>query len=131
MKGLGWQPSSVFRIALLLALCLILYLPPINSVPFFDKGEPREALEVQYIVTQGPWLFPLKGEGEIPSKPPLFHWTGALFSLIWGETTEATVRFPSLFYATMGVLLVYLFGCRLFDPRVAFLAGVILATTFI
>jgi 4-amino-4-deoxy-L-arabinose transferase-like glycosyltransferase len=131
MKGLGWQPSSVFRIALLLALCLILYLPPIISVPFFDKGEPREALEVQYIVTQGQWLFPLKGEGEIPSKPPLFHWTGALFSLIWGETTEATVRFPSVFYATLGVLLVYLFGCRLFDPRVAFLAGVILATTFI
>lgn len=131
MNGLDRQLSSTLRIVLLVALCAILYLPPLYRIPFFDKGEPREALEVQYIVTQGQWLFPLKGERDLPSKPPLFHWTGALFSLIWGETNEATVRFPSAFYATLGVLLVYLFGCKLFDSKVAFLAGVILATTFI
>src|SRR5712692_7020336 len=131
MNGLDRQSHSFLRFVFLMVLCGILYLPPLYRIPFFDKGEPREALEVQSLVTGGNWLFPLKTGGDIPSKPPLFHWAGALFSLIWGETNEATVRFPSAFFATLGVLMLYLFGRKLFDTRVAFLAGVILATTLI
>lgn len=124
------RPCSI-HIALLVALCALLYLPPLHLIPFYNKGEPREALEVQYIVTEGEWLFPLKGEGAIPSKPPLFHWTGALLSLAWGDTNEATVRFPSALYAIAGAILTYLLGCRLFDCKIGFLAAVILATTFV
>ncbi|MBI2539449.1 MAG: hypothetical protein HYW04_06605 [Deltaproteobacteria bacterium] len=55
--------------AALLALCGLLYFPYLGKLPFFNKGEPREALVVQEIVQQGNWLFPLKRGEEVPSKP--------------------------------------------------------------
>lgn len=116
---------------LLVALCGVLYFPYLGSTPFFDKGEPREALAVQDIVQRGEWLFPLKKATDIPSKPPLFHWSAALASEVTGRLSESTIRFPSAVYATLGVLLLYIFGRTLFGPGIAFLGGAILATTMV
>lgn len=119
------------HVALLIALCAALYVPYLGNTPFFDKGEPREALAVQDIVQRGEWLFPLKRATAIPSKPPLFHWSAALAGQVTGQLDEATIRFPSALYATLGVLLVYLLGRRLFGAPVGLLGGAILATTLI
>jgi 4-amino-4-deoxy-L-arabinose transferase-like glycosyltransferase len=119
------------HIILLVALCGVLYFPYLGSTPFFDKGEPREALAVQDIVQRGEWLFPLKKATDIPSKPPLFHWSAALASELTGRLSESTIRFPSAVYATLGVLLLYIFGRRLFGPGIALLGGAILATTMV
>ncbi|MBI2360401.1 MAG: glycosyltransferase family 39 protein, partial [Deltaproteobacteria bacterium] len=124
-------PTSVWHVVILLVTCGILYFPNLGTIPFYDKGEPREALVVQEIVYQGEWLLPLKRGDAIPSKPPLFHWFGAFVSLARGQVTEATVRLPSALFATLGVLLLYLLGRRIFDPSVAFLGAVILATSFL
>jgi 4-amino-4-deoxy-L-arabinose transferase-like glycosyltransferase len=70
---LEFSRSAIFHVILLIALCGVLYFPFLGSVPFFDKGEPREALAVQDIVQRGEWLVPLKRATDIPSKPPLFH----------------------------------------------------------
>jgi 4-amino-4-deoxy-L-arabinose transferase-like glycosyltransferase len=123
--------NLMLHIFLLVALCGALYFPYLGSTPFFDKGEPREALAVQDILQRGEWLFPLKQATAIPSKPPLFHWTAALTSQITGRIDETTIRFPSALYATLGVLLVYLLGRKLFGAKVALLGGAILATTLI
>lgn len=131
MKKINFRSNAILHLVTLTLLCGILYFPSLGRIPFFNKGEPREALVVQEIVLRGEWLFPLKGGEDIPSKPPLFHWFGALAALAWGQVNEATVRFPSALFATLGVVVLYIFGCRLFDSKVAFLAGVILATTFI
>jgi len=114
---------------LLLALCGLLYFPYLSATPFFDKGEPREALAVQDIVQRGEWLFPLKRATAVPSKPPLFHWSAALTYQVTGELDEVTIRFPSALYATLGVLLVYWLGRRLFGAEIGLLGGAILATT--
>lgn len=83
------------HIALLVLLCAALYFPYLGNTPFFDKGEPREALAVQDIIQRGEWLFPLKRAAAIPSKPPLFHWSAALTYQVTGILNEATIRFPS------------------------------------
>jgi 4-amino-4-deoxy-L-arabinose transferase-like glycosyltransferase len=119
------------QVALLIAFCAALYVPYLGNTPFFDKGEPREALAVQDIIQRGEWLFPLKRATAIPSKPPLFHWSAALTAKATGTLDEATIRFPSALYATLGVLLVYLLGRRLFGAPVGLLGGAILATTLI
>jgi len=119
------------HLLLLIALCGVLYFPYLGNTPFFDKGEPREALAVQDIVQRGEWLFPLKRATAIPSKPPLFHWSAALISEMTGHLNETTIRFPSALYATLGVLLIYLLGRKLYGPAVALLAGAILATTMV
>ena len=121
----------MLHIILLVALCGVLYFPYLASTPFFDKGEPREALAVQDIVQRGEWLFPLKKATDIPSKPPLFHWSAAVTSLVAGQLSEFTIRFPSAVYATFGVLVLYLFGRRLFGAEIALLGGAILATTMV
>ncbi len=119
------------HLAMLIALCGVLYFPYLGNTPFFDKGEPREALAVQDIIQRGEWLFPLKRATAIPSKPPLFHWSAALTSEMTGHLNEITIRFPSALYATLGVLLIYLLGTKLYGPAVALLAGAILATTMV
>src|SRR6187402_1152482 len=106
--------SFWLHITWLLALCGVLYCPYLGNTPLFDKGEPREALAVQDIVQRGEWLFPLKRATAIPSKPPLFHWSAALVSEITGVLNETTIRFPSALYATLGVLLIYGFGRKLY-----------------
>lgn len=125
------RSSSILPITILCALCGILYFPYLGSTPFFDKGEPREAMAVQDIVRRGEWLVPLKRATDIPSKPPLFHWSAALTARITGELSEATIRFPSALYATLGVLILYVFGRKLFGVETGFLGAAILATTMI
>jgi predicted membrane-bound mannosyltransferase len=128
---LGSETAATVHILLLLILCGVLYLPYLGNTPFFDKGEPREALAVQDIVQRGEWLFPLKRATAIPSKPPLFHWSAALVATVTGKLNETTIRFPSALYATLGVLLVYLLGRKLYGGEVGLLAGAILATTMV
>src|SRR5512134_957339 len=125
------EHSSILHLALLAALSGLLYFPYLGSIPFFDKGEPREALAVQDIVQRGEWLVPLKRATDIPSKPPLFHWSAALITRLTGSFTEATIRFPSALYATLGVLLVFWLGSSVFNLQVAFLGAAILATTMV
>src|SRR5919106_4491816 len=125
------QTQLLVHLGLLIALCSGLYLPYLGSTPFFDKGEPREALAVQDIVQRGEWLVPLKRATDIPSKPPLFHWAAALTSRVAGKLDEETIRFPSALYATLGVLILYLLGQKLYGPQVALLGAAILATTAI
>ncbi len=129
MFNINYGSRLVIHLVLLMVLCGILFFSNLGTFPFFNKGEPREALVVQHIVHQGNWLFPLKMESDIPSKPPLFHWLGAITSLIWGEVTEATVRFPSALLATLGILAVYFLGRNLLGPEIGLLGAVILATS--
>ncbi len=127
----GSETAAAIHVLLLLTLCGVLYFPYLGQVPFFDKGEPREALAVQDIVERGEWLFPLKRAAAIPSKPPLFHWSAALVSRMKGELDEATIRLPSAFYATLGVLVVFVLGRKLFGAEVGLVGGAILATTML
>jgi 4-amino-4-deoxy-L-arabinose transferase-like glycosyltransferase len=118
------------HLAMLIALCGALYFPHLGAIPFFDKGEPREALAVQDIVQRGEWLVPLKLD-TVPSKPPLMHWSAAVAAKLSGALTEATIRLPSALYATLGVLLVYWLGRQMFDGKTALFGAAILATTMV
>jgi 4-amino-4-deoxy-L-arabinose transferase-like glycosyltransferase len=122
---------SARHFILLSALCAVLFFPYLGATPFFDKGEPREALAVQDVMQRGEWLVPLKRATDIPSKPPLFHWSAAVVSRVAGQLNESTIRFPSALYATSGVLLLYVLGRKLFGAEVGLLGGAILATTMV
>lgn len=111
-------------------LCALLYLWGLGELPFYTKGEPREATVVWEICTAGEWILPLRNGHLIPSKPPLFHWLGALISLAWGEVNEGTIRLPSALLATLGVLLTYSAGVALWGVEAGLIAGLILATSF-
>jgi 4-amino-4-deoxy-L-arabinose transferase-like glycosyltransferase len=114
----------------ILLFCASLYLWGLGTLPFYTKGEPREATVVWEIYTSGEWILPLRNGHIIPSKPPLFHWLGAALSFAWGEVNELTIRLPSALLAMTGVLLTYWTGLALWGVEAGLIAALILATSF-
>lgn len=84
-------------IAEALILVGLLGLPPIGG-----SSEAREAQVIDIMYRTGEYVLPLRN-GLVPSKPPLFHWTGLAVSKLFGGVTEWTVRIPSVIFA-LGVL---------------------------
>jgi 4-amino-4-deoxy-L-arabinose transferase-like glycosyltransferase len=113
----------------LLALCFFLFFWQLGAIPFYERGEPREGLVVWEMYKTGNWILPIINGDYIPFKPPFFHWSGALISAVVGEVSELTIRLPSALFATLGVVLVYIAGTRLWNEKTGRLAAVVLATT--
>ena len=114
----------------LACLCLSLYVWGLGELPFYTKGQPREATVVWEIYTHGEWILPLRNGHIIPSKPPLFHWLGALVAHIQGELDEFTIRLPSALLALLGVFLTYRAAAAVWGVEAGLLAGLCLATSF-
>ena len=125
----GHKRGWLLLLPLLLTLTSLLYVVPISQVPFYTKGEPREAIVVQAIIENGDWILPLRNGHEIPSKPPLFHWLGALVSLAAGFVSEWTTRLPSAAASIACAAAVAAAAARFFGPLAAFLSTLVLLTT--
>jgi 4-amino-4-deoxy-L-arabinose transferase-like glycosyltransferase len=116
--------------AVVVVAWVVLELWGLGAVPFSTKGEPREALVVWEMTHGGGWILPRRNGVELPSKPPLFHWLGALTSLLRGTTDEWSIRFPSAALSLLGALGVLLAGASLWTPRAGLLAALALMTMF-
>ena len=121
------EPHNALPILLMTTVAL--FLVNLGGYPLYTKGEPREAVTIYDIVHGGGIILPQRAGVEIPSKPLLMHWLAALVSLI-GGVTEFTVRLPSAALGIAGVLICYFYGRRLFDNVSAFIAALVMATTF-
>jgi hypothetical protein len=75
------------------ALVGMLLVWPLLGTPIGHHGEAREGLVVQDVVAGDHWILPRRN-GELPSKPPLFHWIGAGAVAAFGWS-DAAVRVPS------------------------------------
>ena len=119
-----------FAIPLLLVFGALIFLVNIGGYPLYTKGEPREAVTILDIYDGGGVVLPMRAGVEVPSKPLLMHWLGALASVAMGGVSEASVRLPSAILAIAGMLICYLYVRRLFDPLAALISALILGTTF-
>jgi 4-amino-4-deoxy-L-arabinose transferase-like glycosyltransferase len=94
---------------LLLTLLVALALAwPLAAPPIGTHGEAREGLVVEDVVQAGRWILPLRN-GELPSKPPLFHWIAAAAGVVVG-LSDVVVRLPSALAAWVVLLAVYGLG---------------------
>jgi 4-amino-4-deoxy-L-arabinose transferase-like glycosyltransferase len=89
-----------------MALATVLYLPGLGTLPFYDKGEPREVLSLIAQTETGNWILPLTGGTTVPSKPPLLRWSSGAVVVATGRLDEWAARLPSavLAVATVGVV---------------------------
>ena len=69
-------------------------------------------------------------ESKSPPNLPLYHWLAALTAKSMNQLDEFTVRFPSAFLGTLGVLLTYLAGAILWGRSAGLVAALILSTSF-
>jgi 4-amino-4-deoxy-L-arabinose transferase-like glycosyltransferase len=107
----GWRPY-----ALLLALCLVLYLPGIASIPPLDRDEARFAQASRQMLQSGDFLH-IRFQDEARNKKPAgIYWLQAA-SVAALSTPESTAiwpyRLPSLIGAIGAVLLIYAIGSAL------------------
>jgi 4-amino-4-deoxy-L-arabinose transferase-like glycosyltransferase len=112
-------PRAFVPIALALVLGVAFARPLV--VPSVEHhGEAREGLVVQGIVDRGEWILPRRN-GELPSKPPLFHWLAAGVAEVVG-LSDGVVRLPSAVAAWVVAVATFAVGCALGGERVAWLA---------
>jgi len=119
---------NLWVLFLLLALCFLQFFWRLGDIPFYSRGESREGLVVWEMVKTGNLILPMINGDYIPFKPPLFHWIGVLAAKITGGVDEFSIRFPSAFFAALGVLLTYTAGARLWNERAGRFAAFVLAT---
>ena len=118
------------RCWLILAIAAVTLLPFIGLTEFNTKGEPREAVVALSMINDGNWILPINNGGDIPYKPPFFHWLIALFSLLPGYVSEFTSRLPSALALIVMVVMGYRFFARRGDEPTAFVASLLTLTAF-
>lgn len=136
MRGSAGWLLRVRPYALLVGLCLLLYLPGIATIPPLDRDEARFAQATRQMLETGDFLRIRFQDEARNNKPAGIYWLQAAAVSLF-STPEATAiwpyRVPSLLGALAAVLLTFAFGAALFgdgaEPRrIGAIAAVLLAS---
>jgi 4-amino-4-deoxy-L-arabinose transferase-like glycosyltransferase len=109
--------DGLFFVVIFFGLLVRLALAP----PIWHHGEAREALVVQGIVDNHEWILPLRN-GEMPSKPPFFHWLAALPAFVFGPS-DWIVRLPSAIGAATMAGVTFFMGNQMGGRKTGWLAA--------
>lgn len=109
----------------LLMLFLLVLLAGIGLRYPWPADEPRYALVAMEMVHSGQWLFPTRAGELYPDKPPLFMWLIAGAYHVTGNIKVAFLL-PSLLSGLITLLLTYDLARRLYRPKMAMLAVLML-----
>lgn len=91
----------------------------------WPPDSPRFVEVAREMVDSGQWMLPMRGGELYPDKPPVFMWTLAALYWLTGNL-KLTYLIPNALCGLLTVFLVYDLGRRLWNPRVAALAAVLL-----
>jgi 4-amino-4-deoxy-L-arabinose transferase-like glycosyltransferase len=116
----------------LTALCLLLYLPGLATLPPVDRDEARFMQTTRQMVESGDFVRPRFQSEDRFRKPIGIYWlqTLSLALTSGGDLTRVwAYRLPSTAGALAAVLLTYLFGAMWYPRAVALTAAALLATS--
>ena len=94
----------------------------------WPADEPRFAQVAREMVESGQWLFPTRGGEPYPDKPPVFMWLSAAAFALLGNL-KLSFLLPSVLASVGTLLLVHDLGRRLWNPRAALYAVLVLVFT--
>jgi 4-amino-4-deoxy-L-arabinose transferase-like glycosyltransferase len=127
MKGI----NSRHAFWLLLIVGCLLIIPFLGLADFHTKGEPREAVVASSMIESGNWILPRNNGGEIPYKPPFFHWgVAAAASLTGGVVGEFASRLPSAIALIAMAAGGFLFYARRKGVHTGLIASLVTLTAF-
>jgi 4-amino-4-deoxy-L-arabinose transferase-like glycosyltransferase len=128
-EGAGTTRSFVSS-ALLLCLCVSIYLPGIVALPPIDRDEARFAQATKQMLESGDFVRPrFQSEGRY-KKPIGIYWLQAgAVALAGSRRVIWPYRLPSLVGAILAVLGTLAIGRRLFDPATGLLGAALLASS--
>ena len=120
--------NKAFTIVCVIAVMLT--VPFLGLTDFYSKGEPREAVVAYTMVEHCNWILPINNGGDIPYKPPFFHWCIALFSLLQGHVSEFSSRLPSALALVAMSVGGFVFFAKRKNANMALLATLLSLTAF-
>lgn len=124
---LGWRPH-----ALLVLLCLGLYLPGLVNLPVTDRDEARFAQASRQMLETHDFLAIRFQDEARNKKPGGIYWLQAASVALLSDAGSNAIwpyRLPSLLGATAATLLTFGMGARLVGRKAAFLGAALLATS--
>jgi len=136
MRGSAGWLIGVRPYALLVCLCLFLYLPGISAIPPLDRDEARFAQATRQMLETGDFLR-IRFQDEARNKKPAgIYWLQAAAVSAFSTAAATAIwpyRLPSLLGGIAAVLLIFGFGAALYgggaEPRrIAAIAAVLLAS---
>lgn len=123
--------SSISRQALAVVfMALVLFGVHLGNRPVATRGEGRELLVVKSMLEQSNCILPLRNGGDIPSKPPMFHWLAAGTSAALGGLSEFSARFPSALSAALVLGVLFQFVAYYRNRTAAVLSVLVLVSAF-
>lgn len=117
--------SERSRVLFLFLFSSFLFLIQLGSGTFWERSEPTYAEIAREIVVTGDWLTLHHEFENWYVHPPLYFWLTAMVGSLFGFN-EWTTRIVSALFGAGGVLLTYLLGKELFNPRTGFIAALVL-----
>ena len=115
---------------LITILAIVMLIPFLGLTDFNTKGEPREAVVAYTMLEHGNWILPINNGGDIPYKPPFFHWCIAFFSLFIGHVNEFTSRLPSAVSLVLMTIGGFVFYAKRKDTQISLIAAILTLTAF-
>lgn len=114
---------------LLLLICILTILPFLGLYDYNTKGEPRESIVSYTMLETGNWILPRNNGGDIPYKPPFFHWCVAVISAVNGSVNEMTSRLPSAIAFIVLVISTFSFYAKRKGATVGMITGLLMLTS--
>ncbi|MBR2214160.1 MAG: glycosyltransferase family 39 protein [Selenomonadaceae bacterium] len=114
--------------AILLALCALLFFLGSSLIPVTDPTESNYAETAKEMLAQGEYLSPLIYGHSWYDKPIMFYWELVASFGIFGVNEFAARFFPGVF-ASLGVLITYFLGTKLYDRKRGLVSALLLMTT--
>jgi 4-amino-4-deoxy-L-arabinose transferase-like glycosyltransferase len=125
-----FSPSQERRRLLFLLLgAALLFGAGIGRRALWNPNEPVYGEGVREMIARGDYFLPYVNGTIYSDKPILYFWAMLAACKLGGGLSEAALRIPSVAGGVLSVLLVYLFGRRIFGIRAGFLAAACLATS--
>ena len=115
---------------LIIILAIVMMIPFLGLTDFNTKGEPREAVVAYTMLEHGNWILPINNGGDIPYKPPFFHWCIAFFSLFIGHVSEYTSRLPSAVSLVLMTIGGFVFYAKRKNAQTSLIAAILTLTAF-
>lgn len=115
---------------LIIILAIVIMIPFLGLTDFNTKGEPREAVVAYTMLEHGNWILPINNGGDIPYKPPFFHWCIAFFSLFIGHVNEYTSRLPSAVSLVLMTIGGFVFYAKRKNAPTSLIAAILTLTAF-
>ncbi|MGA3171275.1 MAG: glycosyltransferase family 39 protein [Chthoniobacteraceae bacterium] len=124
-------PMSAPRLLLLFFGFLAIYIAGDWALPLIDRDEPRFSEASREMLQRDDFVVPYFNDQTRFDKPPLIYWLQCAAYKVFGEN-EFAARLPSALCGALAVLVIAVWGARLYDPqrgwRAALIFGLCLQT---